>query len=325
MNISFYSQDIYSNSYNTEKRRQEGLHSPLMPVSSRTQKKESIPRTAMTALETKNQSIKDYQEMRRKVRELHSNSGQESGNLSEPKILIEQTLADDEEDEEKIEKPVNYNYKEVSNKIQRAKTSVSAGQAFLAAKRKTLEIRRKIAAKEGDPEELQLALNHARSMELVAGKKKRHLELEEMAERTRQQDEVQEKTEETAERLKNTLVSAEEEKITGKEEEILGSRQDIMDEAAKEIRESGAGSAEDMLAELNKMLADMGEEELEQLEEAMELMENMEFIDPHMSEDEIKELKIKHRTSESKSMVKADMDYLKGMIKNIMPPIDLKV
>lgn len=325
MNISFYSHDIYGNTYNAEKRRQEGLRSPLMPLSSQIQKKESIPRTVMTALETKNQSIKDYQEMRRKVRELHSNSVQEGVNASDPKSLIDQTLASDEEDEEKTEKPVNYNYKEVSNKIQRAKTSVSAGQAFLTARRKTLEIRRKIAAKEGDPEELQLALNHARSMELVAGKKKRHLELEEMAERTRQHDEVQEKTEETAERLKSTLIGTEEEKITGKEEEILETRQETMDKAAKEIRESGVVPVDDMLSELNRMLADMGEEELEQLEDAMELMENMEFMDPHMSKDEIKDLKIKHRTLESKSMVKADMDYLKGMIKNIMPSIDLKV
>lgn len=81
MNISFYSRDIYSNVFDTEKRRREGLRSPLMPLSSRTQKKESagisLPQTSATALETKNQSIKDYQEMRRKVRELRSNSVQE--------------------------------------------------------------------------------------------------------------------------------------------------------------------------------------------------------------------------------------------------------
>ena len=41
MNISFYSQDIYGNTYNAEKRRQEGLRSPLMPLSSQIQKKES--------------------------------------------------------------------------------------------------------------------------------------------------------------------------------------------------------------------------------------------------------------------------------------------
>ena len=58
------------------------------------------------------------------------------------------------------------------------------------------------------------------------------------------------------------------------------------------------------------------EEELEQLEEAMEMLEDMEMLDPHMTEDELKELKLKHRMAESKAMLKADMDYLKGMIKH---------
>ncbi len=281
-----------------------------------TAEKTTLP-TAATALETKNQSIRDYQEMRQKVRELHRSAGQKTGE-TEPKSLIEQSLATEEEKEEKVEKPVNYNYKEVSNKIQRAKTSVSAGQAFLAAKRKTLEIRRKIAAKEGDPEELQIALNHAKSMELVARKKKNHLELEEMVEHTQRRDEAEEKTEEAADRLQGTLISAEEETLGKREDEILQNRSEIMEDTAKELRESGAGNADEMLSELNEMLADLGEEQLKELEEAMEMLEDLEFLDPHMSEEELKEVKQKHRAAEGKAIVKADTDYLKAMIKHQM-------
>ena len=276
----------------------------------------SLPAQA-TALETKNQSIRDYQEMRQKIRELHRKPGQ--GNVeTEPKSLLELSTAAEEEKEEKVEKPVNYNYKEVSNKIQRAKTSVSAGQAFLAAKRKTLEIRRKIAAKEGDPEELQIALNHAKSMELVARKKKNHLELEEMVEHTQRRDEAEEKTEEAADRLQGTLISAEEEALGKREDEILQNRSEIMEDTAKELRESGVGNADEMLSELNEMLADLGEEQLKELEEAMEMLEDLEFLDPHMSEEELKEVKQKHRAAEGKAIVKADTDYLKAMIKHQM-------
>ena len=41
----------------------------------------------------------------------------------------------------------------------------------------------------------------------------------------------------------------------------------------------------------------------------------MEMIDPHMTKEDLEELKRKHRASEQKAMMKADMDYLKGMIK----------
>ena len=47
----------------------------------------------------------------------------------------------------------------------------------------------------------------------------------------------------------------------------------------------------------------------------MEMLENMEMIDPHMTKEDLDELKRKHRASEQKAMMKADMDYLKGMIK----------
>ena len=69
--------------------------------------------------------------------------------------------------EEKTQKPVRYNYKEVASKIQNAKNSAGAEQAVLSAKRKVLEIKKKISNGDGDAEELQLALTHAKRMEMV--------------------------------------------------------------------------------------------------------------------------------------------------------------
>ncbi len=223
---------------------------------------------------------------------------------------LQRTESRDKKKEQKLKKPVRYNYKEVAGRILRAKTPVSAGQALLAAKRKVVEMKRKIASKEGDPDELQFALTHAKRMEIVARKKKHHLELEELAEHTQEQDERTETSEEAAEGVKDALISEEEEKLSQREDEILEEREDILAEAEEE------GGTEEMLAELNEMLSEYGEETLKELEEAMELMESLEFMDPHMSEEELKELKRKHRNAENKAIVKADMDYLKDMIRH---------
>ena len=272
-----------------------------------------------SAREIKEKSIRESQEMRNLLRDLKKTDEKEQGFDKDlyTSIMKKNAEKEREEEEKAKSKPINYNYKEVSVKIQRAKNSVSAEQACLAAKRKVVELKRKISAKEGDPEELQIALSHAKSMELVARKKKNHLELEEMVERTRRMDENSEKMEETAANIKSDLAALEEDKLSEREDEILKERKDMLGEAAEELKESGAENAEDMLSELNKMLSEFGEDELEDLEEAMEMLENIEILDPHMSEEDLEELKRKHRAAESKAMIKADMDYLKDMIKHI--------
>ncbi len=232
--------------------------------------------------------------------------------------FLETSETSDTSGEEEVKEPVNYNYKEVTTKIRQAKTSVSAGRALLSARRKVLEIRRKIAAEEGDPEELQLALTHARRVELAARKKKHHLELEEMVAVTQKRDERMEQQEEAGSGMESAVFSELESKLGEKEEAIFDERSAVMEGLREEMEASSAAGAEisdEMMAQLNEMLADLGEEELKQLEEAMELLETMEVLDPHMSKEELEEVKRKHRDAENKAMLKADMDYLKGMIK----------
>ncbi len=59
----------------------------------------------------------------------------------------------------------------------------------------------------------------------------------------------------------------------------------------------------------------------------MEMLESMEIVDPHMSKEDLEDLKRKHRASEDKAIMKANMDYLKDMIKyvSVAPSIDIKV
>ena len=47
----------------------------------------------------------------------------------------------------------------------------------------------------------------------------------------------------------------------------------------------------------------------------MEMLEDMEITNPHMSEEKLEELKQKHRAAENRAIMKADMDYLKGIIR----------
>ncbi len=218
----------------------------------------------------------------------------------------------------KVKKPVNYNYKEVSAKIRQAKTSISAGKAVIAAKRKVVEIRRKIEAGDGDPEELQFALTHAKRIEMVARKKKHNLELEELVEHTRSRDENQEKIEEAANNIQESLAESNEEKISEEEDKIFEEREDMIHDAVEEMEERGTDNMDEMLDHLNEMISKFGEEELKELEEAMEAFELMEIVDPHMSEEDLEDLKRKHRAAESRALVKADMDYLKSMIKHQM-------
>ena len=222
-----------------------------------------------------------------------------------------------DDDKEELQKVTRYNYKEVANKIQRAKTSVSAAQAVISAKRKVAEVKRMISGGEGDPEELQLALTHAKRMEMAARKKRHNLELEEMVEHTRARDEERDKLEKSAEDMKQAMASISEEEIAKQEDEVFNERQDMLHEAMELMGDRGDDSSDQMLENINQVIAEYGDELLEELEKQMEQLENMEIVDPHMSEEDLKKLKQKHRAAESKAMVKADMDYLKGIIKHM--------
>ena len=277
----------------------------------------------------KNQKTQEMRELLRNLSQTereNSNPFAANPQNKEGGILELFGVAEDSDSEVKTKTP-DYNYKEVAGRIQQAKTAVSAGQAVITAKRKVMEVKRKIANGDGDSDELQLALTHARRMELVAKKKKRHLELEELIENTRKQDEKQEKQEELSGKsggLVYTMTDELESKVTEQEDAIFEEREAMAEQLsdyAGEYEEkqtqgdSASTDSEELIAQLNQMISEYGEETMDDLEETMEQLELMEVVDPHMSGEEYKELKTKHRNSERKDMVKADMEYLKGMIR----------
>ncbi|MCR4907341.1 MAG: hypothetical protein K5985_00815 [Lachnospiraceae bacterium] len=222
--------------------------------------------------------------------------------------------ASSKNDRKNTKKPVHYHFMALSSRIARAKTSWSAAQAVSVSKRKVLEIKGKISAGESDPGELHLALIHAKRMEMAARKKMHHLELEELSENTRRREERQEKEEEAASAMRDATLSAGEEELSRREDEIFEERLDLLQEAKEDFREQESEIREEELSALNQLLSNLGDDELENLEDAMEQLESMELLDPHISEEELDELKRKHRASESRALLKADMDYLKGKL-----------
>ncbi len=266
-------------------------------------------------------SAQEAKRMRTMLKDLLKPAEKENAHVGYSKqknLFDELTGASGEEDEKtKLKRISRYNYKEVANKIRQARTSLGAAQAVIAAKRKVSEIKRKISNGDGDPEELQLDLTHAKRMEMAARKKRHNLELEELVEHTSAGDERLEKQEETSEDIKQAVTEMSEEEISEREDAVFEERQDMLEEAMEIFDPGRSASAEDMLADMNAMIAEYGEELLEELEEQMELLESMETADPHMSEEKLAELKRKHRAAENKAMMKADMDYLKGMIKHM--------
>lgn len=216
-----------------------------------------------------------------------------------------------------------YNSKDVSSAISQAKNSLSAGKALIKAKRKVLELKRELVKGGDDTQEIMVALSHAKQMERVAKKKKHHLELEELVEQTQKMDEKKELSEET----NSSSGFSNFDFIELSEDELEDARDEILDTISETMKEPiDSNNLEDSsadLSEISEEFSELSSDSLEQLDEAMEMLENLEVVDPHMSEEDLKKLKIKHRSSEEKDIVKADMEYLRDMLKLEAPSANL--
>lgn len=270
-------------------------------------------------------------QMQQQLRELFEKQ-QNKGNVLTPMDKQEDIFGTQKEEDKKEDKLLEsgntYNFKEVSNKIMRAKTSVSAGQAVIAAKRKISEIKRKMSASgDENTDDLQLALVHARKMEVVAQRKKNNLEMEEMAKNTQRRDEMQDKLQDAASSLKNDVIEVAKDQIMDEQLQNIQEQAEISKEEARQNREKIEEKLEEEQEKMQQMMEsmegmeelteEMSDAEMEAMREMSEMLDAMETIDPHMSEEELNKLKTKHRLSENKALMKADMDYLKGMFKTM--------
>ena len=218
-------------------------------------------------------------------------------------------------------KKFHYYFKSVSSQIVRAKTSMGARQAAGRALRQTVDLRRKLVSGEYDRTYVRIALTHAEAIERVAKKKVRHLLEEERIKRggpcsgdnDKFDKEEQQRLDEQAdmemwdnfrngdtgaesdgENLEELFVAAVQQSAPVPEVSIdMDELMMEFEELMKTSMEAAAASLDDLTEELS---GDAGVD-----------------MDP----EDLKLLKIKHRTKEQQEIAAADARYLRAFFEQL--------
>lgn len=241
-------------------------------------------------------------------------------------------------------KKLKYQFKSISTKILRSKTSLAARQVAGQARREVLRLKREKQSQNSDydAEELEAAITHAQAMERVAKKKVRHLEEEELAKAAGgmcADAEVKEKEASPEEQAAEEECAEAALSSDGVQGDALTDEAVIHYEAASAwdaVQDDVSVEAfytqpdyEELSSRLSDMdltLSDMEgltSEVLDELSQSMqemleemglgELTDSLLAIKGDMDPADLKLMKIKHRNKEMKEIVKADAEYLKAV------------
>ncbi len=187
-------------------------------------------------------------------------------------------------------KKLTYNFKKISNKIMSSKTSSHASKAVREARSELVKLLMKQKSGDYDEKAVTDAITHARSIERVAKKHRKHIEEEERAQRT------------------HSGITEEEENF---EDEEVEETEDAQQQQAREQQEQAERTAQE-LEQLTQEIEQMIRESEEQMNElADELMSSASY--EHMDEDDIENMKKRHRAEELRDIMEADMKYLKAL------------
>lgn len=190
-------------------------------------------------------------------------------------------------------KKLHYNFKQISNRILQAKTSGNARKAMNSARRKVVELRKKLKMSNTDNQGLLNAIRHAEAMARVAKKKVRHLEEEENV------------------KLRGGVCEAQ------LEEDMEESAEQDWEEEVMDGEGELTFDMED-LQELMELYQELMDEAMEDMEELSDL-EDMILGSPgrEMDPEDLDQLKKKHRSEELRKIMEADMKYLKAMFEKL--------
>lgn len=204
-------------------------------------------------------------------------------------------------------KKLKYQFKSISSKILRSKTSQAAKQAAGQARREIMRLKRQKQNSDSDSEEIDAAIAHAQAMERVAKKKAKHLEEEEMVKAAGgicQGDRICE--EETKD-------------VQDAESENARNAEDPADEVSGEL----AAYAGEFMSEMSDFTSELMQEMSDGLRDLMEEMgldgisDTAVSVNKEMDPADLKMMKIKHRNKEMKDIVKADAEYLKAVFDHL--------
>ena len=236
-------------------------------------------------------------------------------------------------------KKLKYQFKNISSKILRSKTSQAAKQAAGQARREIMRLKRQKqnSDSDSDSEEIDAAIAHAQAMERVAKKKAKHLEEEEMVKAAGgiwQGDRIsEEETKDAQDAEAKNVENAEEMSAESSEDEMsrdlsayeyagseayAGDSYDMSDYIDLGIDAFYAQTG-DFMSEMSDFTSEMMQETSDSLRDLMEemgldgLSDNTVSVNREMDSADLKMMKIKHRNKEMKDIVKADAEYLKAV------------
>ena len=217
-------------------------------------------------------------------------------------------------------KKLKYQFKNISSKILRSKTSQAAKQAAGQARREVLRLKRQKQSGNYDDDEIQAAIDHAKAMERVAKKKAKHLEEEELAKAAGgiwQGEKVcTDEEERTSETDQNTDPETEEEVARAASD--AQSDMDLEKYDYPQLDEFLLQTSEFMV-EISDFTSEMMQELSDSMRDMMdgmgmdELSDTMLSVKKDIDPADLKMMKIKHRNKEMKDIVKADAEYLKAV------------
>ena len=232
-------------------------------------------------------------------------------------------------------KKLKYQFKNISSKILRSKTSQAAKQAAGQARREVLRLKRQKQNSDSDSEEIDAAIAHAQAMERVAKKKAKHLEEEEMVKAAGgicQGDRIcEEETKDVQDAEAENAQNEEEMSAEGSADEVSGALSayeyaadsyDISDYIDLGMDEFYA-QAGDFMSEMSDFTSEMMQEMSDSLRDLMEemgldgLSDTAVSVNREMDPADLKMMKIKHRNKEMKDIVKADAEYLKAVFNHL--------
>ncbi|MCR5301074.1 MAG: hypothetical protein K6E49_01390 [Lachnospiraceae bacterium] len=200
-------------------------------------------------------------------------------------------------------KKLKYSFKKISSKIISSKTSTAAREAVAQAKREIQKLKAARRTGKYDEEELEAALDHAKSMERIARKKVRHLEEEEMAERCSS----------SSEKDGAPATDCEEAETKDPVQKEIDSIREELSEVGKKAENEEYIESEEITCEMISDITEGMEEMLEAIEELNDLMNELVSAPSDMKPEDIDAMKIKHRNKEMKDITKADSEYLKAV------------
>ena len=281
-------------------------------------------------------SKKDMRDIRRSVQTSWSElAGDPSGKTGNTQSYGESLRAQRQQakDTSLSLKKLKYQFKSLSTKILRSKTSLAARQAAGQARREILRLKSQKQSGKYDNEELEAAIEHAKAMERVAKKKARHLEEEEMAKctggpcagsRIEEEQLSDEETKAMEENPDDALNHAEEPELVQGQEET--DRMSAPDPAMLQ-NYANCGSALESMEDVLSSLDEFSDEILNEFSESMkelfdemgldELSDSVLSVEKDMDPADLKMMKIKHRNKEMKDIVRADAKYLKAVFDHL--------